>query len=101
MSEEKSIILDLQELILDDKQNFLNKALWEKRFIDFVNSKTYQELGENEIKDRTLCVLEINKFIVKNACRKSTEKKLTEIKKVVDKFNTMFDKRTSAGLPSC
>ena len=54
----------------------------------------------HEINDRTLCVLEINKVIVKNAYRTSGEKKLENIKKEVDKFNTMFDKRTREGLPS-
>ena len=75
VSEEKSIVRDIQELVVIDKQKTLNRALWAKKFIDFINSKTDQELEENEIKDRTLCVLEINKLIVKNACRKSTEKK--------------------------
>ena len=39
LSEEKRIITNLQELILANKQKFLNRALWAKRFIDFVNSK--------------------------------------------------------------
>lgn len=77
VSEEKRIVRDLQELVVVDKQKTLNRALWAKKFIDFINSKTYQVLEENEIKDRTLCVLEINKLIVKNACRNSVEKKLT------------------------
>ena len=78
-----------------------DRAIWAKKLIDFVNSKSDQELGEHEIKDRNLCVIYINKVIVKNAQRKSVEKKLTEIKQVVDNFNTIFDKRTRVGLSSC
>ena len=44
VSEEKSIIRDLQELVLADNHKLLNRALWEKRLIDFVNFKKDQEL---------------------------------------------------------
>ena len=101
VSEENNIIKYLEELVMEDKHKTLNRALWEKKFIDFINSKIDQELEEHEIKDRKLCVLVINKLIVKNSCMKSAEKKLTEIKQVVNRFDNIFEKRTKAGLPSC
>lgn len=63
--------------------------------------KTDQELEENEIKDRILYVVEINKLIVKNTCRNTIEKKLTENKEAVNKFDNLYEKRARAGLPSC
>ena len=59
-----------------DKQKTINKAIWAKKFIDFIDSKTYQELEENDIKDRILYDVDIKKFIVKNDCRKTIEKKV-------------------------
>ena len=40
-----------------DKQKTINRAIWENKFIDFIDSKTDQELEENDIKDRILYVL--------------------------------------------
>ena len=50
VSEEKSIVRDLQELVMADKQKTLNRALWAKKFIDFINSKIDQEVEENKSK---------------------------------------------------
>lgn len=69
--------------------------------IDFLNSRSSYKLRELGVQDRTEHVLEINKIIVKNPYRKTTEKKLTEVKQLVMKFNTDFDKRTRTCLPSC
>jgi len=54
-----------------------------------------------QIEDWIELVLEINKMVLKFLCRKTVETKLGEIKEVVLNFNTNFDKRTKAGLPSC
>ena len=40
-------------------------------------------------------------MIVKNDCRKFTEKKLIELKEAVNQFDNLFDKIARAGLPSC
>ena len=45
--------------------------------------------------------VDINKLIVKNTCRKTTEKRLTEIKEALNKFDNLYDKRAREGLPSC
>ena len=84
-----------------EKKKPINRAIWAKKFIDFIDSNIDQELEENEIKDRILYVVEINNLIVKNTCRKTTEKKLTEIKEAVNKFDNLYDKRARVGLPSC
>ena len=76
-----------------DKKNTINTAIWEKKFIDFIDSKMDQELEENDIKDRILYDVEINKLIVKNTCRKTIKKKLIEIKEAVNKFDNLYDKR--------
>lgn len=40
-------------------------------------------------------------MIVKNLYKKTTETKLTEVKQVIMKFTTDFDKRTRVVFPSC
>lgn len=40
-------------------------------------------------------------MIVKKLYRKMEEKKFIVVKEAVMKFNTYFDKRTTASLPSC
>ena len=40
-------------------------------------------------------------MIIKNDYRKSTEKKVIEIKEAVSQFDKSLDKLTRAGLPSC
>ena len=101
VAEEKSLIREFDEQVMANRQKTINRAIWEKIFIDFINSKIDQELEENEIKDRILYAVEINKMIVKNDYRKATEKKLMEIKEAVSQFDKLFDKITRAGLPSC
>lgn len=58
-------------------------------------------MEENGIKDGILYAVEINKMVVKNDYRKSTEKKLIELKEVVTQFDKLFEKIARAGLPSC
>ena len=82
-----------------DKQKTIDRAIWERKFINFLDSKTDQELEENEIKDKILYAVEINKMIIKNDFRKSTEKKLIELKEAVNQFDKLFDKIARAGLP--
>ena len=36
---------------MEYKHKTINKAIWARKFIDFVDSKIDQELEENEIKD--------------------------------------------------
>ena len=40
-------------------------------------------------------------MIVKNTCRKTTKKKLAEIKEAINKFDNLYDERARAGFPSC
>ena len=54
VSEEKSIVKDFEEQVMADKHKTINRDIWAKRFIDFIDSKTDQELEENDIKDRIL-----------------------------------------------
>ena len=84
-----------------DKQKTINRAIWVKKFIDFIDFKIDQELEGNEIKDGILYAVEINKMIVKNDCRKYAEKNMIELKEAVNNFDNLFDKRSRAGLPSC
>lgn len=100
MEEEKIIVRDLEEIIMANKQKLQLKGQFAKKVIDFLNSRSAQELKEFGIEDKTKHIMEMNKMIVNNSYRKATEKKLIEVK-VVMKFNVIFDKRTSAGLPSC
>lgn len=90
--EEKSIIKEFEEQVITEKKKIINRAIWARNCINFIDSKKYQELEENEIKDKILYVVEINKMIVKNDCRKSTEKKLIELKGAVNQFDKLFDK---------
>ena len=101
VAEEKSIIKAFEEKFMADKHNTINRAIWARNFINFVYSKTDQELEENEIKYRILYVVEINKMIVKNDCRNFIENKLIELKEAVNKFDKLFDKIARAGLLSC
>ena len=83
VAEEKSLIKEFEEQVMADREKIINRAIWAKRFIDFINCKTDQELEENEIKDRILYAVDIDNMIVKNDYRKSIEKKLIEIKEAV------------------
>ena len=69
--------------------------------IDFFNSKSSLELRELKIEDRYELVLEINKMVLKNMYRNTTETKFTEVKEAIIKFNNDFDKITRASFPSC
>ena len=100
VSEEKSIARDFEDKDMTNKQKTINRAIWENKFIDFIDSKSDQELEENDIKDRILYAVEINKLIVKNTCRKTTEKKLAEIKEPVNRFDNLYEKRARVGFPS-
>ena len=42
--EEKSLIRECEEPIMTDKQKAINRVIWARRFIEFINSKTDQEL---------------------------------------------------------
>ena len=86
---------------MENKKKTINKAISEKKFIDFNNYKTHQELEEYDIKYYISYVVQINKLIVKNYCRKTIEKKLIEIKEEVNKFDNLYEKRAREGLPSC
>ena len=76
--EEKISVRYFEEHFMVDKKNTINTTIWAKKFIDFIDSKMDQELEENEIKNRILYALEINKMIVKNDYRKATKEKLKQ-----------------------
>ena len=42
IAKEKSLILECEEPIMSDKQKGINRAIWARRFIDFINSKSDQ-----------------------------------------------------------
>ena len=65
--EEKNIVRDLEGIIVENKKKLENGALSAKRLIDFINSKSKQELKEFGIEDKTQCVLELENMIVKNS----------------------------------
>ena len=69
--------------------------------MNFINSKTDEELQEMGIQDRYFYAEEINKMIVKNDLLKASEKWLQVIKEVIKKFDISFDKLIRTGLPSC
>ena len=46
VGEEKSIVRDLEEVIVTHKQKSQNMALYARRLIDFIDSKTTQELKD-------------------------------------------------------
>ena len=101
MSVEKTIVRDMESLVMQDKKKLLERSKFAKRMIDFINSKFDAELKEHELMDRTLCAMNFNKMFIKNVYRKTAEKKMNEIKEVVSRFNILFDKRVIARLPSC
>ena len=101
IANEKSLILECEEPIMSDKKKGINRFIWARRFIDFINSKLDQELEENYMQDRLLYAVEINKMIVRNDLRKAAENKLMEIKEAISQFDKSFDKMTRVGWPSC
>ena len=54
--EEKSSVRDFEEHFMVVKKKTINTAIWEKKFMDFIDYKMDQELEENDIKDRILYV---------------------------------------------
>lgn len=96
VAEENVIIRDMEGIISSSKQKIQQRANLAKKIIDFLNSKTSQELRDMQIEYITNLVLEVNKMALKNLYRKTTKTKLGEIKEVVLKLNTNFDKRTRA-----
>ena len=86
---------------MSDKKKENNRAIWARRFIDFIDSKSDQELEENYMQDRILYAVETNKMIVRNDFRKATEKNLMEIKEAISQYDKLFDKITRVGPPSC
>lgn len=101
VEEEKSIVRDLESIITTSKQNVLQHAKFSKNMYDFINYNSSQELREMQIEDGLELLLEINKMVLKILYRQNTETKMGEIKEYILKFNTNFDKRTKAILPSC
>ena len=97
IEEEKNIVRYLQEVILSNNFFLQNRAQLAKRLIDFLNSKSAQEMKDFGIEDRTKHVMEIRKMKLKNANKKAIEKKLMEIKEAMMSFDINFDKRTRAG----
>jgi len=69
--------------------------------MNFINSKTDEELQEMGIQDRYFYAEEISKMIIKNDLLKVSEKRLQVIKEVIKKFDISFDKLIRTGLPSC
>jgi len=70
VAKEKSFILECEEEIISDKKKAINRANWAKKFINFINSKSDEQLEENYILENFLYAIEINKIIVKNYLRK-------------------------------
>lgn len=101
VSDEKTIVRDMESLVMKNKQKLLERSKFAKIMIDFINSKSDAELKEHDLLEKTLCAMDLNKMIIKNIYRKNIEKKMNEIKEVVSRFNILFDKRVRAGLPSC
>jgi len=101
ISEEKTLVWNMEEMVVKNKKKYLDRSKFAKRMIDFINSKSTVELKEHDMPDITSCAIDFNKMIVRNIYRIIAEKKIKEIKEVVSKFNILFDKRVRAGLPSC
>ena len=101
IGEVKSIFRDLENVIVSNKEKLKNRASYAKILINFINYKTTQELKNFMIEDRTRCVPEFNKMIIKNSYMKNIEKSLKEVKDAVLRFNVLFDKRKRAGFPYC
>lgn len=91
MVEEKTIVRDLEVIITSNKDKSQQSAQLAKRMIEFLNSKSTQEL-------RTM---EINKMLHKDIYRKNFEIKLGGIKKSIFSCNSYFDKRIKGIFPSC
>ena len=101
ISEEKTLVRDMEEVVIKNKQKDLDRSKFAKRMIDFINSKSTAELKEHDMPDRTSCVIDFNKMIVRNIYMNTAEKKINEMKEVVSKFNILFNKKVRARLPSC
>lgn len=74
MAEEKVIVRDLGSIIVSHKEKSQQRPQLAKKMIDFLNSKSSQELSNMQVEDRTKPVLEINKMVY----RKTIEAKLGE-----------------------
>lgn len=100
MEEKKIVVRDLEIAIASNKYKSKKSAQLAKRRIGFLNDKSYQELREMEIEDKTFIILEINKMVQKNIYKRNVETKLGEIKESKLTFHSNFDKRTRVGFPS-
>lgn len=100
MEEKKMVARDLEIAIASNKYKSKKSAQLAKRRIGFLYDKSYQELREMEIEDKTFIILEINKMVQKNIYKKKVETKVGEIKESMLAFHSNFDKRTRVGFPS-
>ena len=72
VAKEKSLISEYEEEILSDKQTAIKRANWASKFINFINSKSDEELEDIGIKDRYFYAVEVNKMIIRNDLWKVT-----------------------------
>lgn len=91
----------MEEVVIKNKQKYLDRSNFGKRMIDFINSKSIEKLKELDIPNRTSCAIYFNKMIVRNIYKITVEKRINEMKESVSKCNILFDKRVRDGLPSC
>jgi len=101
ISEEKTLIWDIEKVVIKNKQKDLDRSKFSKRMIDFVNSKSTTELKKHDMPDRITYAIDFNKMIFRNIYRIIAKKKIKEIKEEISKFNILFEKRVRVGLPSC
>ena len=101
IAKEKNIVADHEKELLSDKQAAIKRSNWAKKFMNFINAKTDEELKDMGILDRYFYAEEVNKMIIKNDLLKASEKRLQGIKEIIKKFDISFDKLTRTGFPLC
>ena len=73
IAREKNIVSEHEKELLSEKQASIKRANWARKFINFINAKTDEDLRDMGIQDRYFYAEEVNKIIIKNDLLKASE----------------------------
>lgn len=101
VAKQKVAVKTTEFSILSAKEENAKNANNVEKFIKLINEKSLDELRAIDIIDRTSVIMEISKVIQNKEARDRIEECVSEPAKFVVAYNSNFDQRTRAGLPSC
>lgn len=59
ISQEKTLVRDMEDVVIKNKQKYLDRSKFAKIMIDFINSKSTTELKEHDKPNKTTCAVDL------------------------------------------